>query len=152
LRTDVCSIGAGIAGLTTAYLLARGGVAVVVLEDGQIGGGESDRTTGYLASAIDDRSVEIEKMHGPQGARLAFESHSAAIRQIEEIVQRENIGCDFTRLDGYLFTPPGEDATLLADATLYNPARRMALRGAGGELASEEHSQAGGPTRGMTGV
>ena len=62
LRTDVCIIGAGVAGMTTAYLLARAGVAVVVLEDGSIGGGESGRTTAHLSNAIDDRYVEIEKL------------------------------------------------------------------------------------------
>ena len=115
LQADVCVIGAGIAGLTTAYLLAREGKSVVVLEDGEIGGGESGRTTGHLANAIDDRYVEMEKMHGREGARLAFESHSAAIDRIEAIVQQENIDCDFQRLDGYLFVPPGEKTALLDD-------------------------------------
>src|SRR4029450_1553632 len=41
LVTDVCIVGAGIAGLTTAYLLAKEGRAVVVLDDGPIGGGEA---------------------------------------------------------------------------------------------------------------
>jgi glycine/D-amino acid oxidase-like deaminating enzyme/nitrite reductase/ring-hydroxylating ferredoxin subunit len=113
LRADVCIIGAGIAGLTTAYLLAQTGKSVVVLEDGPIGGGESARTTGHLANAIDDRYVEMEKSHGPQGAQLAFESHTAAINRIEAIVQREQIDCDFERVDGYLFVPPGEQTDML---------------------------------------
>ena len=37
-RADVCIIGAGIAGLTTAYLLGREGRSVIVLDDGPIGG------------------------------------------------------------------------------------------------------------------
>ncbi len=113
IQTDVCVIGAGIAGLTTAYLLTQAGKAVVVLDDGPIGGGESSRTTAHLTNAIDDRYVEIEKMHGEQGARLAYESHTAAINQIEAIVQREHIDCDFQRLDGYLFVPPGEKTDIL---------------------------------------
>jgi glycine/D-amino acid oxidase-like deaminating enzyme/nitrite reductase/ring-hydroxylating ferredoxin subunit len=113
VRTEVCIIGAGIAGLTTAYLLAAEGRSVVVLEDGTIGGGESGRTTGHLANAIDDRYVQIEKMHGSQGARLAFESHTAAINRIEAIMAREQIECDFERLDGYLFVPPGESTDIL---------------------------------------
>ena len=40
ITTDVCVVGAGIAGLTTAYLLSEKGQAVVVLDDGPIGGGE----------------------------------------------------------------------------------------------------------------
>src|SRR5437868_12915417 len=51
LRTNVCVIGAGIAGMTTAYLLARAGRAVVVIDDGPIGGGETSRTTAHLTAA-----------------------------------------------------------------------------------------------------
>ncbi len=115
ISTDVCVIGAGIAGLTTAYLLMRAGKRVVVLDDGPVGGGESGRTTGHLTNAIDDRYIEIEKMHGEGGARLAYASHTAAINQIEEIAGREGIDCDLVRLDGYLFVPPGEKSDILDD-------------------------------------
>src|SRR5205085_11399198 len=98
LQTEVCIIGAGIAGLTTAYLLSREGKAVVVLDDGPIGGGQTERTTAHLASAIDDRYFEIERIHGEQGAQLAADSHSGAISEIERIVEAEQIQCDFRRL------------------------------------------------------
>src|SRR5881398_2457325 len=78
-HADVCIVGAGIAGLTTAYLLACEGKSVVVLDDGPIGGGQTQRTTAHLSNAIDDRYTEIEKVHGEEGARLAAESHTAAI-------------------------------------------------------------------------
>ena len=102
-EADVCVIGAGIAGLTVAYTLARAGSRVVVLDDGPIGGGETGRTTAHLSNALDDRYYEIERIHGEHGARMAAESHTAAINRIEEIVRLEAIDCDFTRLDGYLF-------------------------------------------------
>jgi len=108
LRADVLIVGAGIAGLTTAYLLARQGKKVVVLDDKTIGDGNTNRTTAHLASAIDDRFYEMERLHGEAGARLAYESHAGAIDKIEEIVKNENIDCDFSRLDGFLFAPPGE--------------------------------------------
>lgn len=110
---DVCVVGAGIAGLTTAYLLAREGRHVVVLDDGPIVSGETERTTAHLASALDDRFFHLEKTHGEKGVRLAFESHAAAINRIEAIVRTEEISCDFQRLDGYLFVPPGEDLEIL---------------------------------------
>jgi len=110
LTTDVCVVGAGIAGLTTAYLLTREARKVVVLDDGPIGGGETGRTTAHLASALDDRFYHLEHLHGEEGARLAAQSHCAAIDRIESIVAAEGIDCDFTRLDGYLFVAPGESA------------------------------------------
>src|SRR4051794_20110093 len=112
-ESDVCVVGAGIAGMTTAYLLARQGKAVVVLDDGPIGGGQTRRTTAHLSNALDDRYFEIERLHGAQGARLAAESHTAAIARIEANVREEHIDCDFERLDGYLFLPPGESPELL---------------------------------------
>ena len=112
-HADVCIVGAGIAGMTTAYLLARRGKSVIVLDDGPIAGGQTRRTTAHLANAIDDRYVEIERLHGQEGARLAAASHTAAIDRIEAIVAEERIDCDFERLDGFLFAPPGESAEIL---------------------------------------
>jgi glycine/D-amino acid oxidase-like deaminating enzyme/nitrite reductase/ring-hydroxylating ferredoxin subunit len=107
LTTDVCVVGAGLAGVSAAYVLARMGRRVVVLDDGPIGGGETARTTAHLASALDDRFTELERLHGEEGARLAARSHATAIDAIEEIVRDERIDCGFERLDGYLFAPPG---------------------------------------------
>lgn len=103
LRSNVCVVGAGIAGMTTAYLLARAGRAVVLIDDGPIGGGETSRTTAHLTAALDDRYYSIEKMHGEEGARVAAESHMSAIHRIETIASMEDIDCDFQRVEGFLF-------------------------------------------------
>jgi glycine/D-amino acid oxidase-like deaminating enzyme/nitrite reductase/ring-hydroxylating ferredoxin subunit len=108
LRVDVCVIGGGIAGLTTAYLLARAGKRVAVLDDGPVGGGMSQMTSGHLTNMFDDRYFELEKLHGEGAARLAAESHTAAIDCIERAVGEEKIDCDFSRLDGYLFLAEGD--------------------------------------------
>lgn len=113
ITADVCIVGAGIAGMTTAYLLAREGKSVVVLDDGPIGGSMTGRTTAHLVNALDDRYFELERLHGERGARLAAESHTAAIDRIETIVTEESIDCDFERVDGYLFVPPGEAQKVL---------------------------------------
>ena len=109
----VCIVGAGIAGLTTAYLLNRAGQSVIVLDDGPIAGGETCRTTAHLSNAIDRRYSSIEWLHGEKGAQLAAESHSQAIDAIENIVATEGIDCDFERLNGYLFAAPGESTEIL---------------------------------------
>jgi glycine/D-amino acid oxidase-like deaminating enzyme/nitrite reductase/ring-hydroxylating ferredoxin subunit len=127
LRTEVCVIGAGIAGITTAYLLAKAGKRVVVLDDGAIGGGETGRTTAHLSNALDDRYHVLERLHGSEGARIAAASHGAAIDRIEAIVREEAIDCEFERLDGYLFVPPGDSRDVL-DAEL-EAARRAGVAG-----------------------
>ena len=115
IRTDVCIIGAGIAGLTTAYLLGREGRSVVVLDDGVIGGGMTGRTTAHLTNAYDDRYVEIERLHGEEAARLTAESHTAAIQKVFEICRDEKIECEFEWLDGFLFAAKPEEVDLLED-------------------------------------
>src|SRR5213595_2862252 len=112
---DVCIVGAGIAGLTTAYLLAREGKSVIVLDDGPIGGGMTARTTAHLTNALDDRFYELERLFGEDGSRLAAQSHTSAIDRVEQIIRQESIDCEFERLDGYLFIPPIGKMKVLAD-------------------------------------
>jgi glycine/D-amino acid oxidase-like deaminating enzyme/nitrite reductase/ring-hydroxylating ferredoxin subunit len=112
-QADVCIIGAGISGLTTAYLLTRAGKRVVVLDDGPLVSGMTQVTTAHLSNAIDDRFIEIERWHGERGAFLAAESHSAAIDRIEAIAKELHADCDFARLSGYLFLAPGDKKDLL---------------------------------------
>src|SRR5256714_8066031 len=115
ISTNVCIIGAGIAGMTTAYLLAREGKSVIVVDDGPIGGGMTARTTAHLTNALDDRFYELERLFGEEGSRLAGESHTAAIDRVEAIVGEERIDCEFERLDGYLFLPANGKLQVLED-------------------------------------
>jgi glycine/D-amino acid oxidase-like deaminating enzyme/nitrite reductase/ring-hydroxylating ferredoxin subunit len=113
LDADVCIVGAGIAGLTTAYLARLNGHSVIVLDEGEIGGGQTGRTSAHLASAIDDRFFEIERMHGIEASRLAYQSHAFAIDTIERICREEKIECEFSRLNAYLTPVAGDPPDLL---------------------------------------
>lgn len=105
INADVCIVGTGIAGMTTAYLLAREGKSVVILDKGQIGSCETAHTTAHLSNVLDAGYRKIEVLHGATNAQLIAQSHTAAIAQIESIVAEEKIDCDFERLDGYLLFP-----------------------------------------------
>src|SRR5439155_20712587 len=83
---DVCIVGAGIAGMSIAYELSHAGQKVIVLDDGAVGRGMTSRTTAHLVNALDDRYYDLEKYHGEDRARLAAQSHSAAIDRVEKIV------------------------------------------------------------------
>ncbi len=113
VTTDVCIVGAGMAGLSTAYELVRQGKRVVVLDDGPIGGGETGRTTAHVATSFDDYYHEVERIHGEEAMRRLADSFRAAVDQIEAIVQAEQIDCDFTRLDGWWFAANDRDVELL---------------------------------------
>src|SRR5207244_2261699 len=86
---------------------------------------ETEFTTAHLVTAIDDRYFEVERVRGTEAAWSAAESHTAAIRAIEDAVQREQIDCDFRRLDGYLVLGRGHTPDLL-DREL-DAARRAGL-------------------------
>ena len=114
VSADVCVVGAGISGLTTAYLLTESGKSVVVLDDGAIGSGMTGVTTAHLVNALDDRFFELERFHGeqrqPAGRREPHRgdrSHRAHRRRAS------SIACDFTRVDGYLFCAPEHDEAYL---------------------------------------
>jgi glycine/D-amino acid oxidase-like deaminating enzyme/nitrite reductase/ring-hydroxylating ferredoxin subunit len=126
-QADVCVVGAGMAGLSAAYELSLAGLSVIVLEDGEIGSGETGRTTAHLTHALDDRYFEIEELHGGRAAQLAAGSHTRAIAGIEAIVNREKIDCGFERLDGYLFVLQGGDPRILGRELA--AARRAGLPG-----------------------
>ncbi|MCC6272938.1 MAG: FAD-dependent oxidoreductase [Deltaproteobacteria bacterium] len=113
VQADVCVIGAGMTGITCAYLLTRRGKRVVVLGHGKPGGGETSRSTAQLATALDRRYFELEGLHGVHGARLAAESHKQAIQCIEDIIREEAIDCGFERLDGFLIKDPADDLEVL---------------------------------------
>lgn len=106
--TDVCVVGGGLAGLTTAYLLLLTGRKVCVLEGYEIGNGQTGRTTAQFTTALDERYFMLEKYHGEKGARLAAESHQAAIKKVSEIIHREKIECDLEKINGYLFNSPDD--------------------------------------------
>lgn len=115
LQADVIVIGAGIAGLTTAYLLVRQGRSVILLDKSFPGSGMSGRTTAHLSNALDDLYSELIRRRNKDVARLAAQSHMAAIDLMDQIQQKEQIACDFARLDGYLFLHDGGDAAVIED-------------------------------------
>ena len=115
LETDVVVVGAGISGLTTAYLLIREGRKVVVLEDGLVASGESGRTSAHLSNAVDDRYSEIARIFDEETARLTAQAHTAAIDLIEKIVSEEKIDCEFERVDGHLFLHPSDQRKTIED-------------------------------------
>jgi glycine/D-amino acid oxidase-like deaminating enzyme/nitrite reductase/ring-hydroxylating ferredoxin subunit len=103
VTAEACVIGAGLAGLTAAYQLAKNGVRVAVIDALEIGAGETGRTTAHIA-VPDDRYWYIEEIHGRDAARLVAESFAAAIDCIEATARDERIDCDFERVDGYLYS------------------------------------------------
>lgn len=101
LTTEICIIGSGIAGISTAYELVRRGKKVTILEARHVLSGETGRTSGHLSSALDDGYADIQRTHGVEGAQTAAESHSWAVTRVGQIVHALGIDCEFRRVPAY---------------------------------------------------
>lgn len=127
VEADVCVVGAGITGLTTAYLAVKAGLKVVVIEASEVAAGETGRTTAHFVTAHDNRMSEIIRIHGLAKAKVVAESLVESINLVERIIKDEKIECDFERLPGYLYLAPGDSSKILA---LENKAsERVGLKG-----------------------
>lgn len=102
-KTEVCIVGGGINGISTAYQLAKRGHKVIVLESTKVASGQSGRTTAHLTYQVEEQLSQLVKLHTEERLTKFVQSHRQAIGLIEEIIFQENISCDFKRLDGYLF-------------------------------------------------
>jgi glycine/D-amino acid oxidase-like deaminating enzyme/nitrite reductase/ring-hydroxylating ferredoxin subunit len=101
--TEVCVVGGGIAGVSTAYQLAKRGFEVTLVEAYQLASGQTERTTAHLTTQLEEQFCELVRMHGKESTALFHNAHRSAINTIESICESENISCDFKRLSGYLF-------------------------------------------------
>lgn len=106
---DVCIVGGGIAGLTTAYLLAKEGKKVCVLEDSAVGSGQTGRTTIQMSTYPDCGYCKLESIHGVEALKTIAQGQMEALRLVEEITRTENINCDLSYVDGYLFSEAKTD-------------------------------------------
>ena len=104
IQCDVLIIGAGMAGLLTAYMLSKSGREVVVIDARSTAGGVTKNTTAKITSQHDLIYDSIIKEFGEEGARQYARGNELAIKKYKEIIDAENIDCDFEYKDAYLYT------------------------------------------------
>jgi glycine/D-amino acid oxidase-like deaminating enzyme len=101
---DVAIVGAGITGLSSAYLLKQSGYTVAVLEKSTVGGGTSGRTTGKVTSQHNLIYQDLQKRLGTKKARMYGEANQSAVEQVNTIIAQEKIDCNWRHDDNYVFT------------------------------------------------
>lgn len=104
IKTEVAIVGAGITGITTAYLLAKEGIKVALIDAGNILNGTTGHTTAKITTQHDLIYDELISNLGEEKARLYYEANDKARQFIKDTVQQHNIQCDFTEEDAYLYT------------------------------------------------
>lgn len=100
-KYDVVVIGGGIMGVTTAYLLSREGQRVALLERERFGTQDTGHTTAHVTHVTDLALVDLVKSFGKSHAQAVRDANQAGMIQLEEIVEAEEIACDFTHLPGF---------------------------------------------------
>ena len=103
IEADVCIVGGGITGITTAMQLKNSGKKVVLLEAMRIGDGTTGFSSNHLNTQIDFTYQEVTKKHNSDKAKIVAQSRSQAIDYIEEMINQHAINCDFKRVNGYLY-------------------------------------------------
>lgn len=104
ISADVLVVGAGITGITTAYLLSKTNLNVVLIEEYVIGAsGGTAWTTGFVTEVADTDLTTLVDVFGKEPARLVWKSGREAIEFIDKTQKKERIECEFTRVNGYIF-------------------------------------------------
>lgn len=115
LEAEIVVVGAGIAGLSCAYLLTERGFRVTVLEARAPGAGMTGRSTAHIANAVDEGWRRLVQSRGAEVARIAANAYRAGIAKIEQIQRTESIACDFAPVPGYLVGTSDQIADLEAE-------------------------------------
>jgi gamma-glutamylputrescine oxidase len=142
---DVCVIGGGFTGVSTALHLAERGYDVVLLEAARIGAGASGRNGGQVISGQRLPVSALEKTFGTTRARLLWQLAEEAKAIVRERIARHAIACDL-RLGGLIAAhKPGEarrlerDAEHLGEAYDYPHARYVGPAELGEMLATRRY-------------
>ena len=104
IHTKVVVIGAGMAGILTAYLLESQGIDTVVLEADRIGSGQTRNTTANITSQHGLIYADLIEKFGEEKAGQYAHANEQAIQRYQEIIEKEQIDCHFCRCPAYLYT------------------------------------------------
>lgn len=104
ISTDVCIIGAGIFGLTCGYYLSKSGFKVTIVDKSDI----CRKTTGHTTAKITSQHglfyTYLIDTYGEQFAKDYLSANEESIKNIKNIIDSENIKCDFESQSNFVYT------------------------------------------------
>jgi len=103
-KYDICIVGAGISGLTSAFLLSQHGFSVCVLEADRVVSGTTSLTTAKITAQHGLFYHQMIEQFGIENAKQYYGANKRAQLFIEEVIQKYNISCQFERADAYIYT------------------------------------------------
>lgn len=111
--TDVCIIGAGIFGLSCGYYLTKLGYKVTILEKSDISSKTTGHTTGKITSQHGLFYDYLTNSYGQRFAKDYLNVNEDAIKNIKDIIDEENINCDFRYQNNYVYTTNQEEVPFI---------------------------------------
>jgi glycine/D-amino acid oxidase-like deaminating enzyme/nitrite reductase/ring-hydroxylating ferredoxin subunit len=105
ISVDVVVVGAGVTGITAAYLLKKAGSTVALIDRERVASIDTGHTTAHLTYVTDVQLQELAHNFGNDHAQAAWDAGAAAIDEIERIVREEQSDCEFTRVPAYVHVP-----------------------------------------------
>lgn len=104
ISTDICIIGAGIFGLTCGYYLSKAGLKVTVIDKSDVARKTTGHTTAKITSQHGLFYTYLVDTYGEQFAKDYLFANQEAIENIKNIIDMENIKCDFERQSNFVYT------------------------------------------------
>ncbi len=114
IEADVCIVGGGYTGVSTALHLAERGYKVVLLEAERIGWGASGRNGGHVGVGQRKEQHELETRLGNPTARLLWEFGLEAVELVRDLIVRHDIHCDLKQGILHVAAKPADAAGLRA--------------------------------------
>jgi len=100
-EADVCIVGGGLTGVSTALDIAQKGYSTLLLESQRIGDGASGRNGGQLVNGFGCSINTLQKCVGHDAAKQLWHMTNDFIDEIDNRIRTYNIKCD--RANGYIF-------------------------------------------------
>lgn len=115
IETDVCIIGGGITGISTAYNLARKQLNIAIIEKGKIGSQTTGKSTAKITSQHGLFYKYLKDSKGEDFAKLYYEANEEALENIRKIIEKEKIECDLEEESTYVVATKQEDIQKIKD-------------------------------------
>jgi gamma-glutamylputrescine oxidase len=145
IDTDVCVVGGGLAGCSSALHLAERGYRVTLLEAQTIGAGASGRSGGQTLAGIACGQAALEKLAGPDDARRIWQLSVEALRLQQARITGHGIDCDYRPGHMQVAIKPRHERELRAELDLlqgrydYGSLRWMAAEELRATLATDRY-------------